>query len=155
MSYCAIVCSGNDCDRFVHFYTGELSDIAKYVLEESEEILYSCRDGMTLKECENWYSCDFESYRKLKRIKKHFKKEHLDCYDFQMDDMWVNVSIAREKDELEEMINNFIDYKELNCSLKSELTEEQLYKAFFELESIYDECCKEPEFFTFDSNTEN
>ena len=154
MSYC-IVSSGNDCDRFVHFYSGELSVLARCVLDESEEVLNACRDGMTLAECEDWYCCDFESYRKLKRIKKNFKKEHLESYYFQMDDMWVSASVACEKDELEEMIYDFISDKELDYSLKPELTDTQLHEAFYELESIYDKNCENPKYFIFDSDDDD
>ena len=67
-----------------------------------------CRDGMTLKECEGWYCCDFDSYRKLKRRKKNFPEELIRHYYFQMDDMYVSVSdMATSSEDVEKMISDF------------------------------------------------
>lgn len=108
LSYCIIVSVGNDCNRFKRLYSGDLSDIAKCLLDESEEALNACRDGMTLKQCEEWYCCDFDSYRKLKRRKKNFPEELIRNYYFQMSDMYVSVSeMARSPEEIEKMINDF------------------------------------------------
>lgn len=138
MNYYAIISFGNDCDSFTSFVTGNLSSIVECLLDESNEAIYS--EGMSLKEYEEWYHCDFDSYRKLKRIKKHFREELIQNYYFQLSDMYVSTTaIAHTPEEIENLINTFIDEKNLKYILKSKLmTDEDVNSAFFELESIYE-----------------
>lgn len=97
MRYCVTVSYGNDCDRFENTIVGELSEIAEYLIDESNESIYA--EGMTLKELEEWYCCDFDDYRKLKRRKKNFPEELIRNYYFQMSDQYVSVSEFKKENE--------------------------------------------------------
>ena len=150
MNYFVIVTSGNDCDRFRNFYVGEASDIARYLLDETEDAINGYRDGMTLKECEDWYHCDFDDYRKLKRRKKHFPEELIRNYCFEMSDMWISTSyFASQPKEVENLINDFLCNNDLEYKLKNTpLAEADVSEAFYELETIYNNDFQELKHFT-------
>lgn len=147
MNYFVIVSLGNDCSGFYRFYIGELSEIAGYLLDESEESFNGV--GHNLKELKEEYYCEFDSYIKLKRRKVFFPEELIRSYSFVLSDMYVSTyAMTDSTEEVVNIINDFIEDKEMDYKLKNpSLSEEELCEAFYEIGEIYNGICDTPKYY--------
>ena len=134
--YYAIVRTGSDCDSQGYCYSGELSDIAESLLEESEKS-FCIDEDKPLEWFEKEYYCEFSDYRALKECKDDPPESLIRDYSFILSDMEVRIAgLAQTPEEMTEMIEDEVsDY-----SLCNPISEEDMDCVFEELQMLLEDC---------------
>ena len=133
--------SGSDCESYAIYAYGTAGEIASLLRDESEHA-FSIESDWTVDDFEkdNWYSGDFEDYKKLIKNRDTSVIEVIKTYHFALEDMYTDVvEFIATPDAIESKLNEILEGSGYRLSASTNAEKAEALMDIFDQEDEDDE----------------